>query len=790
MKFTQSWLARHSKIKSTSNHISEVLTNIGLEVESITKPNKNLNLFKVAQILNVSKHPNADKLKICEVNVGRETVKVVCGASNARKSLITVFAPPGAIIPRNNMKLEVAKIRGVESFGMLCSESELNISNESTGIIELKKHKVGANFFQNEEDVFDIAITPNRSDCLGVKGIARDLYASGLGKFIDNSKISFKSKLNRKIKVSIQKNSGCSQFGSLIIQGIKNCESPRWLKSHLSSIGLKPISAVVDITNFIMIDLNRPMHAYDLNKIAKKEIIIRKSKSNERFLALDDKEYNLPTNSCVIADKNSVLGLGGIIGGKTSSISDNTCDIVLEAAAFDPISISSTSKKLSLNTDAKYRFERGVDPNSIEEGLKIAAKLITEICGGQTGKISIVGKKPLQNNKIKYDVQFFSKKIGFDVSINKQSEILKKLGFDIKKNGKYLNLTVPSWRPDVSKPECITEEILRIIGLDKIPSSPPDTKKIKESLNYHQKLFHLLQRSFASRGYKETISWTFTNSKNDVHFSDAIKKIQNPISSDLDCLRSSNYVNLLTQLKNNIDRSFTNIPLFEIGPYFEKDLNQKIAASGIYSGNKNYSTWIEPNKLISIYDIKEDLLYILSDAGIDIDNLFIKRSQKKYYHPGKSGEIFTNETSKECIASFGELHPMITKHFDIEKYKPCGFEIYLDSIKEPKLPQRIIKNKFEKSNLQIVERDFALIFNKDITAQEIKKTIKNTNPILIKSIDFFDLYEGDKIDQNQKSIAIKVIFEPKKETFKDKEIEIFCKNIISSLETLGGSLRS
>ena len=258
----------------------------------------------------------------------------------------------------------------------------------------------------------------------------------------------------------------------------------------------------------------------------------------------------------------------------------------------------------------------------------------------------------------------------------------------------------------------------------------------------------------------------------------------------MDCLRSSNYVNLLTQLKNNIDRSFTNIPLFEIGPYFEKDLNQKIAASGIYSGNKNYSTWIEPNKLISIYDIKEDLLYILSDAGIDIDNLFIKRSQKKYYHPGKSGEIFTNETSKECIASFGELHPMITKHFDIEKYKPCGFEIYLDSIKEPKLPQRIIKNKFEKSNLQIVERDFALIFNKDITAQEIKKTIKNTNPILIKSIDFFDLYEGDKIDQNQKSIAIKVIFEPKKETFKDKEIEIFCKNIISSLETLGGSLRS
>ena len=361
MKFTQSWLTRHSKIKLPTEKISEALTNIGLEVESIIKPNKNLKYFKIAKILNVSKHPNADKLKVCDVDIGKNKVKVVCGADNVRKDLITVFAPPGAIIPKNNLKIAVAKIRGVESFGMLCSESELNISNESSGIIELKNYKIGENFFKSEEDVFDISITPNRSDCLGVKGIARDLYASGLGKIIDNSKVSLKFSSKKKINVSIQKNSGCLQFGCLVIEGVKNHESPSWLKNHLRSIGLKPISAIVDITNFVMVDLNRPMHAYDLENVDK-EIIVRKSKINEKFEALDDKEYSLPENSCLITDKSRILGLGGIIGGKFSSISEDTKNIILEAAAFDPVSISRTSKKLSLITDAKYRFERGVDP--------------------------------------------------------------------------------------------------------------------------------------------------------------------------------------------------------------------------------------------------------------------------------------------------------------------------------------------------------------------------------------------------------------------------------------------
>jgi len=789
MKFTQSWLTRHSKIKLPSEKISEALTNIGLEVESIIKPNKNLKNFKVAKIINISKHPNADKLKVCDVDIGKNKIKVVCGADNARKDLVTVFAPPGTIIPKNNLKLEVAKIRGVESFGMLCSESELNISNESSGIIELKNYKLGENFFKSEEDVFDISITPNRSDCLGVKGIARDLYASGYGKVLNNSKISLKFSSKKKTKVSIQKNSGCLQFGSLVIEGVKNCESPSWLKNHLRSIGLKPISAIVDITNFVMIDLNRPMHAYDLDKI-NKEIIVRKSKINEKFEALDDKEYTLPENSCLITDKSRILGLGGIIGGKFSSISEDTKDILLEAAAFDPISISRTSKKLSLITDAKYRFERGVDPFSIEEGLKLAAKLISQICGGKVGKISIIGKKNSIKTQIKYDPDFFQQKIGFNAPKKKQVEILNKLGFTIKKSGKYLNLQVPTWRPDISKPECITEEILRIIGLDKIPSNKPDAKKINETLNYHQKLFHLLQRSFATRGYKETISWTFTDSKLDKFFSNNIKKIENPISSDLDCLRSSNFTNLLIQLKNNIDRSYTNIPIFEIGPYFKEDYRQKIAATAIFSGNKTFSSWIEPNKEISIFDIKEDLFYILSDIGFDIENLYLKRSLKNYYHPGKSGEIYLNENSKDCLASFGEIHPLITKNIGINKFKPCGFEIYLDNIPAPKLSQRLSKQEFKKSNLQIVERDFAVIFDKNVTAQEIQKQIKNTNPSLIKSIDFFDLYEGENIDPKKKSLAIKVVFEPKNETLKDQEIERFCNDIVSSFKSLGGSLRS
>ena len=408
MILTLSWLKNHLNTNASIGKIIEKLTDIGLEVEGIKENSGELSEFKVARIIKTNKHPNADKLKLCEVSLGgTEIIKVVCGANNARDGLITVYAPPGAIIPKSKLKLKIAKIRGVESYGMLCSESELNLSDNSLGIIELKNKssEIGKSFFKSQsEKTIDISITPNRPDCLGIRGIARDLAAAGIGKFIDIKKINIKQKKNQTIKVSItkEKNQGCLAFGSCLITNIKNKESPKWLKDKITSLGLKPISAVVDITNYVMFDLNRPLHAYDADKIDK-EIIIRNSKSGEIFTALDEKKYTLTKDMCVISDKSGVLGLGGIIGGTRSGTEFNTKRILLESAFFDPKSVRKTSKILSIDTDAKYRFERGIDPNSILEGLKVATNLILEICGGDASKFQIVGKKrsQIKNNKVR-----------------------------------------------------------------------------------------------------------------------------------------------------------------------------------------------------------------------------------------------------------------------------------------------------------------------------------------------------------------------------------------------------
>jgi len=444
MNITLNWLKKHLKTSSNTNAIAEKLTSIGLEVESITSASSNLSNFKVCKVLKAIKHPDADKLKVCDVDIGDGKItKVVCGASNARDGLITVYASPGTVIPKNGMKLSVAKIRGVESFGMLCSEAELNLSEESEGIIELKnKLKIGDNFFtENLDPMIDISITPNRSDCLGVRGIARDLAACGEGSFIQQKIEKIKVTSKKNIKVEIARESGCSQFGGCYIEGVQNKESPIWLKKHLESVGQKPISAIVDITNYVMLDINRPLHAYDADKI-KEKIIVRRSKKGESFKALDNKNYQLSADHCVISDKEKVLGLGGIIGGETTGIELDTTNIFLEAASFDPISIAKSSKELGIITDAKYRFERGVDPNSIEEGLIKASKLIQEICGGKISKINIVGKSNYKEKKIKFIVSNFKKLIGFSISNIEAIKILEKLGFIVKNKKTYLDLIV------------------------------------------------------------------------------------------------------------------------------------------------------------------------------------------------------------------------------------------------------------------------------------------------------------------------------------------------------------
>ena len=788
MKLTIPWLKKHLNTKTSIDQIVSTLTNIGLEVEEVHKPNTNLKLFKIAKILKTEKHPNADRLKVCDVDTGGKVEKVVCGAPNARSGLLTVYAPPGAEIPKNGMKLVVAQIRGIESRGMLCSESELGISNASEGIIELKEKKIGENFFKKSDEVIDISITPNRSDCLGIKGIARDLSAYGLGKLIEEKKIKLKEQSKKKVKVEIKKNSGCSTFGSLCIEGIKNCESPKWLKKDLESLGLKPISAVVDVTNYIMFDLNRPMHAYDSDKIDG-NIIVRQSKNGESFEALDEKKYSIPEEACLITDNKKILGLGGIIGGQSSAIDYDTKNIVLEAAAFDPVKIAKISKQLGIITDAKFRFERGVDPNSIENGLKLAAKLIQDICGGKISKIYIAGNTKFKNIKIKFDVNNFEKLIGFSVSSKDCQKILEKLGFKVKVKKQSLDVDVPSWRPDVNQEADIIEEILRIKGLDKVLSIAPYSNENKSALNYHQKLFHLVQRSFASRGFFETISWSFTNSKFNQYYSDQSIKITNPISADLDVLRSSNFVNLILQAKSNLDRSNLNLQMFEVGPVFKNNLTQETIASGILVGKKVSSTWIDNDQDFNVIDAKEDLYFILSDLGLSLENLVIEKSDKSYYHPGQSGDIFLGNKKGPKVGSFGTIHPLILKKMDIQKSNIVGLEIYLDNFTEPKKPSRVSKKQLKKYDFQIVERDFAFIVDKNVKAGDLVSVIKKTNEI-IKSVNVFDLYEGENIDEDKKSVALKVLFEPTDKTLNDKEIDELSDKIILAAKSLGGSLRS
>ena len=473
MIITIPWLKEHLKTSAKENEIIDRLINIGLEVEGVKENSGDLGKFKIAKVLKTEKHPNADKLKVCDVTIGgKEILKVVCGAPNAREGLITIYAPPGAIIPKTNFELKVAKIRGVESRGMLCSESELNLSNESEGIIELKnkEKEIGKSYFKSKsEKVIDIAITPNRPDCLGIRGIARDLSSTGIGKLITSKRKKIKQSSKHQVKISItkDKHQGCLTFGSCYIKNIVNKESPKWLKDKLHTLGLKPISAVVDITNYVMFDLNRPLHAYDADKI-NKEIIVRDSKEGEEFEALDNKKYKLKKGMCVITDRSSVLGLGGIIGGSRTSTEFNTKNILLESAYFHPSSIRKTSRELAINTDAKYRFERGIDPNSVIEGLQFATEMILKICGGQASKFTITGKNSQKNKIIKFEIDNFENLIGIPISLNEAQKILISLGFICKKGKKILKVEVPSWRPDINQDVDIIEELIRIKGFKNI----------------------------------------------------------------------------------------------------------------------------------------------------------------------------------------------------------------------------------------------------------------------------------------------------------------------------------
>ncbi len=798
MKFTIGWLKEHLDTKYKDNKIIEKLTDIGLEVESFENLSSELDSFKIAKIINVEQHPNADRLRVCDVDIGQEsTVKVVCGAPNAKKDLLTVYAGPGSIIPKNKMKLAVSKIRGVTSFGMLCSESELNISSESEGIADLKKdkyfNKIGKNFFKNNsEKVIDLSITPNRSDCLGVRGVARDLAAAGTGKLkkIINKKIERFGSQNIKVSITKDKNQGCRIFGSCLITGVSNKESPRWLKDKIESLGQKPISAIVDITNYVMFDLNRPLHAYDAEKIDK-EIIVRNSKKGESFEGLDNKEYKLNDDMCVISDRSGVLGLGGIIGGTRSGTEFNTKNILLESAYFNPRSIRKTSKLLNLDTDAKFRFERGIDPKSIEIGLTRAAQLINEICGGKISKFDVQKIEKDKINRIKFKTSLFEKIAGFKIKDKDIIKILTDLGFQIIKKKQELELKIPTWRPDITQPIDIVEEIVRIKGYSNIKILEPEKIRIKDTLNKQQKLFHFLQRSVASKGYHESVTWSFTDSKINMLFKENYKeiKIVNPISSDLDVLRNSIFPNLIFYLKKNLDRGFKDISLFEIGPIFKGNQpgQQSTVIGAIKSGKLSRLNWIEKDRLVDVFDAKKDAIQTLIEAGYDKNNFFIRDTSPSYYHPGKSGSIYLDKDDIEPVALFGEIHPSIIKKLDIKTEALIIFEIYLDHLKNNNLKLKDQKSNFEYSDYQKSERDFAFVVDKNVKAQDLIGIITSIDKNLIKSVKVFDVYEGENIPSNKKSIALNVTIQSSEKTLDESDLEKINTLIVTTVENKSGA---
>jgi len=800
MIITIPWLKKHLKTTAKESQIMDQLTNIGLEVEGIKENSGDMGSFKIAKILKAEKHPNADILKVCDVLIGEnEILKVVCGASNAREGLVTIYAPPGTVIPKTNLKLKIAKIRGVESRGMLCSESELNLSDKSDGIIELKnkEKKIGKSFFNSEsEKSIEISITPNRADCLGIRGIARDLSSVGVGKLIQTKRRKLKQTTKHVIKTSIvrEKDQGCMTFGSCYIKNITNKESPNWLKNKLTALGLKPISAVVDITNYVMFDLNRPLHAYDANKI-NKEIIVRNSKEGEEFEALDNKKYKLKKGMCVISDKSSVLGLGGIIGGSSTSTEFNTKNILLEAAYFLPSSIRKTARELNINTDAKYRFERGVDPNSIEEGLELATELIIKICGGEASKFIITGK-PFQSSRvIKFEIERFEKIIGIPVTMSEADKILSSLGFKCKKGKKILNVVVPTWRPDVSLDEDLIEELIRIKGFNKIKIIEPEKKRIQNTLNFKQKIFHLSQRAFASKGYLETVTWSFTDSKIDKQFSKGEKEISiyNPISSDLDVLRRSIFSNLAFYLKKNQDRGYEELSLFEIGPTFfgKNPGEQQVVVGGLKSGKVNKKSWLEKERNIDVFDIKSDVIKTLLELGIEQKDLFVSDNTKYSYHPGRSGSINLKSEKGPHLAYFGEIHPAIIKNLDFKDTNIFGFEIFLKNIPEPNKKLRERKKSFQVSDFQKSERDFAFVIDKIFKIGVLEKIIEEIDEKLIQKVTTFDVYEGENIPKDKKSVAINVTLQAFDKTLTENDLDQISKNIIRIVsEKTGATIRS
>jgi len=805
MKFTLSWLKEHLDTDEPLETIVDKLTMIGLEVERVEDKAKALAPFKVASVLSAEKHPNADKLRVCMVDTGSGApVQVVCGAPNARAGMKGVFAPPGTHIPGTGLDLKVGNIRGVESRGMLCSGRELGLSDNHEGIIEVPADapvgKPFADVLGLNDPVIEINLTPNRPDCTGVNGIARDLGAADVGVFKERTVKPVKGEFPNPVSVKLDFDgtpSLCPGFALRLVKGVKNGASPEWLQRRMQSIGLRPINALVDITNYITFDRARPMHVFDAAKV-RGNLVIRRARKGEELLALDGKTYALDDSMCVIADDKGAESLAGIMGGEASGVSESTTDVLIEAALWNPLNIAQTGRKLGIQSDARYRFERGVDPAFLLPGLELATQMVLDLCGGTPSEVAVAGDPQVPERVIDFPLSELKRLAGLDVPLTEVRRVLGRLGFFVAGEGKKAKVATPSWRPDVHGTADIVEEVVRILGVDRIPATPfgrGDAPR-KPVLTTAQVRTRKAKRALAARGLVEAVTWSFVSKPQAELFGGGQPELAlaNPIAADLSDMRPSLIPGLVVAAQKNADRGYPDVALFEVGQIFKGDRpeDQFTAATGVRRALAKVSGigrhWSAPASEVDVFDAKEDALAVLAAAGVPVSSLQVVPGGPVWFHPGRSGTIQMGPQT--VLGHFGELHPKVLEALDAEG-PLVAFEVILERIPEPKAKATRAKPMLELSPFQPVERDFAFVVDRAVKAGDVVRAAQSADRKLVTGVNVFDVYEGKGIEPGKKSIAIAVTIQPREKTMTDEEIEALGVKIVAEVtKKTGGTLRA
>ncbi|HLY56314.1 MAG TPA: phenylalanine--tRNA ligase subunit beta [Stellaceae bacterium] len=796
MKLTLSWLKSHLETEATLDEIVAALTRLGLEVDAVVDRAAELAPFKVAYVVSAAPHPQADRLQVCMVDTGEKTLQVVCGAPNARTGMKGVFAPGGSTIPRTGMVLKPSVIRGVESNGMLCSGYELGVSEDHTGIIEVPDEvPLGTPFAALaglDDPMLDVKITANRADCLGVRGIARDLAAAGVGRLKPLAVDQVPGRYPSPITVTIDDTHACPLFIGRWIRGVKNGPSPKWLQDRLTSIGLRPISALVDITNFTTFDLDRPLHVFDGGKI-KGNLLVRPAKGGETIAALNGKDYTLDAGMTVIEDETGVISLGGVIGGLSTGCDETTTDVFIEAALFDPVRTAATGRALNLQSDARYRFERGLDPAFVPDAMEIATRLVLNLCGGEAGEVMIAGAVPEWERTLTLRPGRVESLGGVAVPSGEIVATLEALGCITRWEGDRLVVIPPSWRADIEGEADLVEEVLRLKGYDAIPtvSLPRATALPAPALDPRQRREAMVRRTLAGRGLDEAVTYSFMEgallARTDI-FGQAnpALALANPISTDLDVMRPTVLPNLLAAAQRNADRFYRDVALFELGPQYTDDTpeGQSTVAAGVRVGRARLKSWNEAERGADAFDAKADALAALAVCGIAADAVQVTADAPGWYHPGRSGQIKLGP--KTVLARFGEIHPRLLRALDLAG-PAAGFEVMLDTVPlaKPK-PRAALK----LSPLQPVERDFAFVVDASVTAELLLRAARGVDKKLVASVRLFDAYAGPGVPEGKKSLAITVTLQPVEATLTEAEIEAFSNALVAAVaKATGGVLR-